>query len=349
VLVSDFEFELPDDLIAHAPVRPRDASRLLRYDRRRGQIEHAVFSELPRFLSPDDVLIVNNTRVMPYRLHGRRETGARVEVLILTRAGDTCSGYVKPSKKVRPGERVPLESGRLILIAKGPATGGGILEFVLETPDGSDVEATLLEVGRAPLPPYIARDGSEDPEPDRRQYQTVFAEVSGAVAAPTAGLHFTPELLDAIRAVGVRTVEVTLHVGAGTFAPIRVENVEEHEMHSEWFSLSSEVADAVAETRERGGRVVAVGTTAARTLESNVDPERRGHVIAGAGDTEIFLYPGRELRVVDALITNFHLPRSTLLMLVAAFAGREEILDVYREAVAEGYRFYSFGDAMLIC
>jgi S-adenosylmethionine:tRNA ribosyltransferase-isomerase len=192
------------------------------------------------------------------------------------------------------------------------------------------------------------RDGSEDPEPDRRQYQTVFAEVPGAVAAPTAGLHFTRELLDEIVAAGVRTAEVTLHVGAGTFAPIRVDRVEAHTMPAEWFELRSEVADAVAETRARGGRVVAVGTTAARTLESSADPDRPGHVVPGAGQTDIFLYPGRDLRIVDALITNFHLPQSTLLMLVAAFAGREEILHVYREAVAERYRFYSFGDAMLI-
>lgn len=348
MLVSDFDFELPDDLIADAPMRPRDASRLLAYRRRDGAVAHTVFRELPGYLAAGDLLVLNNTRVMPYRLHGRRSTGARVEVLILERSGQTCRGYVKPAKRIRPGEAVPLEGGRLILTATGAPADGGVLEFTLTEATGGDVDAALLEVGRAPLPPYIARDGSEAREPDRRQYQTVFAEVPGAVAAPTAGLHFTPELLAAITEMGVQTAVVTLHVGAGTFAPIRVDRVEDHSMHAEWFELLPEVAAAVAATRARGGRVVAVGTTAARTLESSADADRPGHVLAGAGQTDIFLFPGRELRVVDALVTNFHLPQSTLLMLVAAFAGREEILRVYREAVGMRYRFYSFGDAMLI-
>lgn len=351
MLVSDFDFELPDDLIAQTPAEPRDASRLLVYDRRDGSITHAAFRDLPEFLDPADLLILNNTRVLPHRLLGRRATGGKVEVLILARDGVACRGYVKPAKKVRPGDRVALEGGRLMLVAGMPEPGGrGVLEFELRLPVGevgglADVEARLLEVGRAPLPPYIPRDGSEDPAADRQRYQTVFATVDGAVAAPTAGLHFTSATLTSIRQRGIATAEVTLHVGEGTFAPIRVAEVEDHAMHSEWFEVPGSTADEVAAARRRGGRVVAVGTTSARTLESSL---QGGRVAAGVGETDIFLYPGRSLRAIDALITNFHLPQSTLLMLVAALTGLEEILSVYREAVACRYRFYSYGDAMLI-
>lgn len=351
MLVSDFDFELPAELVAQIPAEPRDASRLLVYDRRDGSITHAAFRDLPEFLDPSDLLVLNNTRVLPHRLLGRRASGGKVEVLILSRNGVSCRGYIKPAKKVRPGDCLPLEDGSLTLVAGALEAGGrGVMRFELQLPEGetggvSDVEARLLTVGRAPLPPYISRDGSEDPALDRQRYQTVFATVDGAVAAPTAGLHFTPATLAAIRARGIATAELTLHVGEGTFAPIRVEEVESHAMHAEWFEVPGVTADEVAAVRTRAGRVVAVGTTSARTLEASADGER---VVAGLGETDIFLYPGRPLRVVDALITNFHLPQSTLLMLVAAMTGREEILAVYREAVARGYRFYSYGDAMLV-
>lgn len=357
MLVSDFDFELPEGLIAQVPTEPRDASRLLVYDRRERSeqkdhpdrpdhwVTHTVFRDLPQHLAPDDLLVLNNTKVLPHRLIGRRETGGRVEVLILERQGRRCRGYVKPARKVRPGDQVSLEDGRLLLVA-GEPEDGGILNFELEARDGTELDVRLAEVGRAPLPPYIRRDGSEDPSTDRERYQTVFAEAPGAVAAPTAGLHFTKELLDEIRGAGTEVVEVTLHVGEGTFAPIRVDTVEAHRMHEEWCALSPDVAAAVTRTRERGGRVVAVGTTAARTLEAQGNPDRS--VSAGTGTADIFLYPGRPLHVVDALLTNFHLPQSTLLMMVAAMTGREEILAVYEEAIAEGYRFFSYGDAMLV-
>lgn len=347
MLVSDFDFELPAELIADAAVEPRDAARLLVYERSTGAVHHRHFRDLPDFLDADDLLVLNNTRVLPHRLFGQRHTGGKVEVLILERRGALCRGYVKPARKLRPGDEVALEGGALRLIA-GEAEGGGLMHFELAMPPGEagDVEARLLEVGRAPLPPYIHRDGSEDPAADRERYQTVFAKEPGAVAAPTAGLHFTPELLERLTAQGLQRTEVTLHVGPGTFAPVRVEAVEDHRMHAEVYELPESCAAAVAATRQAGGRVVAVGTTATRTLESCVRPGRL--VAAGTGSTDIFLYPGKQLQVVDALITNFHLPQSTLIMLVAAMVGREKVLELYREAVGERYRFYSFGDAMLI-
>ena len=348
MLVSDFDFELPEDLIAQTPMEPRDASRLLVYDRKTRDLSHSVFSDLPRFLEVGDLLVLNDTAVLPCRLIGRRSTGGSVEALILERRGGDCRGYVKPARKIRPGEHIELEDGRLILVA-GAAGPDGMMDFTLRLPLGAvaeDVGSCLEDVGRAPLPPYIRRSGEEDPSPDRRRYQTVFASVPGAVAAPTAGLHFTPELLQTLRAGGIRDAAVTLHVGPGTFAPVRVDELSQHRMHAEWYELSPAVADEVSQARARGGRVVAVGTTAARTLET-CGTEGAG-VSAGQGTTDVFLHPGRRIRVVDALITNFHLPRSTLLMLVAALVGREEILRVYAEAVERRYRFYSYGDAMLI-
>ncbi len=285
----------------------------------------------------------NDTRVLPHRLLGQRPTGGRVEVLILERNGEECRGYVKPARKVREDSRWLLE-GR-IEFAPVEDLGGGMFRFRLTDRDG-DLDAALEAVGRAPLPPYIARTGDEDAHEDRRRYQTVYAKKPGAVAAPTAGLHFTPALLEAIEAAGVELAWVTLHVGEGTFASIRVDDVEEHEMHFERYELPADTADAIRRTRERGGRVVAVGTTSARTLESCA--RDGGLVEPGVGETNLFLYPGRKLRVVDALVTNFHLPESTLLMLISAFAGREEMLQVYEEAVRREYRFFSFGDAMLI-
>ncbi len=344
VLVTDFAFELPDELIAKAPAEPRDSSRLLHLDRTSGAVAHHRFTDLPDFLRAGDLLVLNDTRVRPWRLRGRRDTGGAVECLLLEVDGDVAEGFVKPSKKLRPGDVVMMEEGALELTLR-ESIGGGRWRLHLRAADG-DVAATLERCGRAPLPPYIPRDGREDVQQDRERYQTVFARAEGAVAAPTAGLHFTPELLAKIAAVGVQTAYVTLHVGEGTFAPLRTEVVEEHRMHEERFDLPLATAEAVSRTRERGGRVVAVGTTAARTLESCATDDRL--VVAGSGNTALFLYPGRPLRVVDVLLTNFHLPQSTLLMLVSAFAGREVVLSAYRQAVRERYRFFSFGDAMLI-
>ena len=347
VLVTDFDFALPPHLVATQPAEPRDSARLLVLDRATGATEHRVFRELPQFLRPGDLLVLNDTRVRPWRLRGVRPTGGACECLLLRLFGTRGEGYVKPSKKLRPGDTLRMEQGALELRLL-EALGGGRWVLELAPPPGEhdSVQAVLERCGRAPLPPYIARDGHEDVERDRQRYQTVFARVPGAVAAPTAGLHFTPELLATIRALGVEIATVTLHVGEGTFAPLRTEVVEEHRMHAEAYELPVATAAAVAATRARGGRVVAVGTTSCRTLETCARDDRL--VFAGSGESSIFLYPGRPLRVVDALLTNFHLPQSTLLMLVAAFAGRERVLTVYRDAVERGYRFYSFGDAMLI-
>ncbi len=341
--VADFDFELPAGAIATAPAEPRDQARLCVFDRARDQVTHARFADLPEYLRPGDLLVLNDTRVRPWRLCGRRPSGGRVECLILRLRGDQGEGFVKPSKKFAVGDEIAMEGGavQLRLLA---ALGGGRWTFALAAEGG--IEAALERCGRAPLPPYIARSGDEDPQHDRVRYQTVFARVPGAVAAPTAGLHFTEALLATLAQRGIATATVTLHVGEGTFAPLRTEVVEQHRMHHEDYELPPGTATAIAAARARGGRVIAVGTTSCRTLETCANDDRT--VRAGRGASDLFLYPGRPLRVVDALVTNFHLPRSTLLMLVAAFAGREPILRVYRAAIEQGYRFYSFGDAMLI-
>ncbi len=344
MLVSDFDFSLPPHLVANHPIEPRDRARLLVHDRRARTNEHCVVADLPGFLRPGDLLVLNDTSVRPWRLRGQRATGGAVECLLLRLAGRRGEAFVKPSKKLRAGDTLVMEAGALRLILC-ESLGGG--RWSLEVADlEGDVEHALERCGRAPLPPYIVRDGREDIAADRQRYQTVFARVPGAVAAPTAGLHFTHDLLGQIAAAGVEIAYVTLHVGEGTFAPLRSNRVEEHRMHAEAYELPPATAAAVASTRARGGRVVAVGTTSCRTLETCARQDRT--VAAGNGWSDLFLYPGRPLRVVDALLTNFHLPQSTLLMLVAAFAGREEILNVYRDAVLRGYRFFSFGDAMLI-
>ncbi|MCA8943348.1 MAG: tRNA preQ1(34) S-adenosylmethionine ribosyltransferase-isomerase QueA [Planctomycetes bacterium] len=341
--VSDFHFELPPEAIAAEPAEPRDSARLMVCGRRGEPAEHRLVRDLPALLRAGDLLVVNDTRVVPARLLGVRPTGGKAEVLVLEREGAFGRGFVKPAKKVRLGEAWILE--RRIEFVPLEALGGGQFRFELRVGAG-DLDATIEELGRAPLPPYIPRSGEEDRELDRDRYQTVFAARDGAVAAPTAGLHFTSDLLASIRSRGVDIASVTLHVGEGTFASVRVDDVEDHRMHREWFELPEEAARAVERTRAAGGRVVAVGTTSARTLESRATDART--VEAGSGETELFLYPGKELRVVDALLTNFHLPESTLLMLVSAFAGRENVLRYYREAVERGYRFFSFGDAMWI-
>jgi S-adenosylmethionine:tRNA ribosyltransferase-isomerase len=345
VLVSDFDFVLPPHLVAARPAEPRDAARLFVHDRRTHASVHATVRDLPGFLSPGDLVVVNDTRVRPWRLRGRRATGGAVECLILKLEGELGEGFVKPSKKLRPGDVVEMEAGalRLELLA---SMGSGRWRLRLSSGAAEPVAAVLERVGRAPLPPYIARDGSEDVAADRDRYQTVFARVPGAVAAPTAGLHFTPAVLAALAARGVGIASVTLHVGEGTFASVRSVVVEEHTMHEEGYELPPETEAAVAAARARGGRVVAIGTTSCRVLETCARADRT--VAAGRGATRIFLHPGQPFRVVDALFTNFHLPQSTLLMLVAAFAGHQEALALYREAVAREYRFFSFGDAMLL-
>ena len=344
VLVSDFDFPLPPQLVATQPAEPRDSARLLVYDRATAAVRHQVFRDLPTFLRRGDLLVLYDTQVRPWRLRGVRATGGAVECLLLRLDGARGEGFVKPSKKLRPGDTVQMERGAIAITLR-ESLGGGRWQFDLAARDG-DVALALEACGRAPLPPYIARDGAEDAVRDRQRYQTVFARVPGAVAAPTAGLHFTPELLTALTAMGVHIAYVTLHVGEGTFAPLRTNVVEEHRMHAEGYELPEATALAVAAARARGGRVIAVGTTSCRTLETCARDDRT--VAAGTGESSLFLYPGRPLRVVDALLTNFHLPQSTLLMLVAAFVGREEILRVYAEAIERGYRFFSFGDAMLL-
>lgn len=344
VQVSDFDFHLPPASIATSAAEPRDSARLFVHDRASRRDEHANVRDLTRFLRPGDLLVLNDTKVMPWRLRGRRATGGAVECLLVRLDGEVGEAFVKPSKKLRAGDRVPMESGAIDLELL-ETLGSGRWRVGLRAVAGSVAEA-LERCGRAPLPPYIDRDGEEDVAGDRARYQTVYARVPGAIAAPTAGLHFTPELLQRLSVMGVETAFVTLHVGEGTFAPIRAATVAEHRMHSELYELPQATADAIASTRARGGRVVAVGTTSCRTLETCADG--KGGVVAGSGASDLFLHPGRRFRVVDALFTNFHLPQSTLLMLVAAFAGHEEILAVYRDAVARGYRFYSFGDAMLL-
>ncbi len=344
VNVSEFDFELPQSRIATAPMEPRDQSRLCIVDRATGHTTHAVFTDLPSLLRAGDLLVLNDTRVRPWRLCGQRATGGKVECLILSLRGNEGEGFVKPSKKLTAGDTIAMEGGaiRLELLQQ---QDGGRWRFALHA-DGGDVNAALERHGRAPLPPYIERRGDEDPATDRARYQTVFARVPGAVAAPTAGLHFTERVFEALRKRGVELAWVTLHVGEGTFAPMRTDVVEEHRMHAEEYELPIATAQAIAAARARGGRVVAVGTTSCRTLETCANDDRT--VTAGRGNSSIFLYPGRPFRVVDALVTNFHLPKSTLLLLVAAFAGKERILSEYRDAIERGYRFYSYGDAMLI-
>ncbi|MEZ5989786.1 MAG: tRNA preQ1(34) S-adenosylmethionine ribosyltransferase-isomerase QueA [Planctomycetota bacterium] len=346
--LSDFSYELPDDRIARVPAEPRDSARMLVCSRGDpSRVEHARIRDLPRYLGPGDVLVLNETRVLPHRLLGRRASGARVECLILERSGPACVGFVRPARKLASGERVAMEGGALTLVVE-ERLDEGRCRFRLAAADGEDVDAVLERVGRAPLPPYLARpDRPEDPVLDRERYQCVFAREPGAVAAPTAGLHLTPTLLDSLAAAGVREARVVLHVGLGTFEPIRAEVVEEHVMHEEEWSLPEDAAARCDAARAGGGRVVCVGTTSVRVLESAYDPEA-DRLVPGRGRTRLFLHPGRGPRVVDVLLTNFHLPESSLLLLVASILGRDRTLELYRTAIAEGYRFFSFGDAMLI-
>ena len=337
---SDFNYELPKELIAQTPLEKRDTSRLMTLDRKTGAWEHHHFYELPDFLEPGDCLILNDSRVLPARLLGQRlPGGGACEVLLLIDRGQkTWECLVRPGKRMRTGARLSFGDGELTA------------EVVEELPGGNrlvrfDYEGIFLEVleklGKMPLPPYIKEELQ-----DQERYQTVYSKVNGSAAAPTAGLHFTQELLDRVAAMGVKVGYVTLHVGLGTFRPVKEDEIEGHEMHSEYCVIPQETADLINETRKNGGRVICVGTTSCRTIESWAAED--GTMTASAGWTDIFIYPGYRFKVMDALITNFHLPESTLIMLVSALAGREHILAAYREAVREKYRFFSFGDAMFI-
>ncbi|TMN89074.1 tRNA preQ1(34) S-adenosylmethionine ribosyltransferase-isomerase QueA [Pseudoalteromonas phenolica] len=338
--VADFSFELPDELIARHPMADRTASRLLTLDGNTGELGHKIFKDLIDFLNPNDLMIFNNTKVIPARMYGQKSTGGKVEVLV-ERVVDEhrVLAHVRSSKS-------PKEGATLILEGKAEATmvaRHGEL-FELEFKGEQTVLNILDDIGHMPLPPYIDRPDTEE---DKARYQTVYNEKPGAVAAPTAGLHFDEALLEKIKEKGIETQFITLHVGAGTFQPVRVDSVDEHVMHSEYIEVSQEVVDAIKKTKANGGRVIAVGTTSVRSLESAAKASE-GELQPLYGDTDIFIYPGYEFQVVDAMITNFHLPESTLIMLVSAFAGQDHIIKAYKTAVTEQYRFFSYGDAMFI-
>lgn len=335
----DFFYELPEELIAQTPLAQRDTSRLMVLDRKTGGVNHRHFFDIVDYLKPGDCLVMNDSRVLPARLLGHRPTGGAVEVLLLRDLGEKrWECLCKPGKKMQPGSTISFGNGELnATVREVREDGNRVVEF--------DYEGIFLEVlerlGKMPLPPYIKAE-----LPDQERYQTVYSRELGSAAAPTAGLHFTKELLDRIREKGVRTAFVTLHVGLGTFRPVKAEDIGDHHMHSELCMMGKETAQILNETRARGGRVICVGTTSCRTLESLVRED--GSYEAGSKWTDIFIFPGYQFKAMDALITNFHLPESTLLMLVSAFAGREHVLEAYRQAVAERYRFFSFGDAMFI-
>lgn len=337
---SDFYFELPPELIAQDPLEDRSASRLLVLDKRTGAVSHHVFRDVEDYLHPGDCLVLNDTKVIPARLLGEREgTGGHVEVLLLKRkSGDVWETLVKPGKKCRPGNLLTFGGGLLRgEVLETVEEGNRLIRFIY---DGI-FEEVLDRLGEMPLPPYITHKLQ-----DKNRYQTVYAKYEGSAAAPTAGLHFTRELLEKIAGKGVRIAYVTLHVGLGTFRPVKEDDILNHHMHSEYYQVSEEAAELINRTKKEGGRVICVGTTSCRTVESAADES--GRVNPGCGDTDIFIYPGYQFKVLDALITNFHLPESTLVMLVSALAGREQVLAAYREAIEERYRFFSFGDAMLI-
>ena len=335
----DFYYDLPEELIAQTPLEKRDASRLMTLDRVTGQVEHRHFYDIIDYLNPGDCLVMNDSRVLPARLLGHRPTGGAVEVLLLRDLGDKCwECLCKPDRKMQPGSEVIFGNGELTATVKEVQdTGNRVVEFHYE---GIFLEV-LERLGKMPLPPYIKEELQ-----DQERYQTVYSKVPGSAAAPTAGLHFTPELLETIRQKGVNIGYVTLHVGLGTFRPVKEEEITEHEMHSEFCILPPETARLINETKAGGHRCICVGTTSCRTLESWAAED--GRMEPKAGWTSIYIYPGYRFKVMDGLVTNFHLPESTLIMLVSAFAGREHVLAAYEEAVREKYRFFSFGDAMFL-
>jgi len=348
--IEDYNYSLPPELIAQHPAKGRDRSRLLCLDKQTGCVSHRRFAELPDLLSPADLLVVNNTAVVPARLIGKKATGGRVELLILDWPGllesaaagaAECDCLIKASKTPKPGGRLDFDGGLSAEVRRKKKETFRVRFF-----SDQELDRLLHAVGRVPLPPYIRRNASGPSAEDRAAYQTVYAKENGAVAAPTAGLHFTRELIEKIRVRGIPVVEITLHVGYGTFFPVKVADIRSHRMHAEHYWITPAAAGRINRHRSDGGRVVAVGTTCVRTLEHAAGAD--GTVSPGSGSCDLFIYPGYRFRVIDALITNFHLPRSTLLMLVSAFAGREQVLSAYRDAVNKQYRFFSYGDAMFM-
>lgn len=336
---KDFYFELPKERIAQTPLKDRAAAKLLVLNKTTGKIEHKIFKDILEYIKPSDCLVINDTKVMPARLIGERKTGAKVEILLLKRIDrDFWETLAKPGRKAKAGDKILFGGGELIgEITEIKEDGNRIVKFEYN----GIFEEVIDKLGQTPLPPYI----TEKLE-DKNMYQTVYAKNSGSAAAPTAGLHFTPELINKIKEKGAEIAAVTLHVGLGTFRPVKTENILEHKMHSEFYSIDKEQADIINDTKRNGGRIISVGTTSTRTLESAAD--EKGFVKYGSGWTDIFIYPGYKFKTVDCLITNFHLPESTLIMLVSAMAGRENVLRAYKVAVTEKYRFFSFGDAMYI-
>lgn len=338
--VTDYYFDLPQEQIAQDPLEDRSSSRLLVLDKETGEYSHHVFREITEFLKPGDCLVLNNTKVIPARLFGEKEgTQAKIEILLLKRKeNDVWETLVKPGKKAKVGTKIIFGGGLLVgEVIDIVEEGNRLIKFTYE----GIFEEILDQLGQMPLPPYITHQLK-----DKNRYQTVYAKYDGSAAAPTAGLHFTPELLQQVKDMGVDIAEVTLHVGLGTFRPVKVDNILEHHMHSEFYMVTQEAADKINNAKKNGHRVICVGTTSCRTIESAAD--ENGMLRESSGWTEIFIYPGYQFKVLDCLITNFHLPESTLLMLVSALAGREHVLAAYEEAVKEGYRFFSFGDAMMI-
>ena len=337
---SDFYYDLPEELIAQDPLEDRTASRLLVLDRKTGAVKHKIFSDVIDYLNKGDCLVINNTRVIPARLIGEKEgTGGKVEVLLLKRrSNDVWETLVKPGKKLKPGAKITFGDGRLRAeVLEVVEEGNRLVKFHYE----GIFEEILDSLGEMPLPPYITHKLE-----DKEMYQTVYAKFDGSAAAPTAGLHFTKELLNKIEEKGIKIASITLHVGLGTFRPVKVDDVNNHHMHTEWYEVNAEAAEIINETKRNGGRVICVGTTSCRTIESVADDN--GYMKAKTGETDIFIYPGYKFKVMDGLITNFHLPESTLVMLVSAFAGKENVLSAYETAVKERYRFFSFGDAMIL-
>ena len=337
---ADFYYDLPQELIAQDPLEDRSSSRLMHLDKETGELEHTDFKHILNYLKPGDCLVVNDTKVIPARLYGhKKETGAVIEILLLKRKeNDVWETLVKPGKKAKVGTKIIFGGGLLVgEVIDIVEEGNRLIQFTYE----GIFEEILDQLGQMPLPPYITHQLK-----DKNRYQTVYAKYDGSAAAPTAGLHFTPELLQQVKDMGVDIAEVTLHVGLGTFRPVKVDNILEHHMHSEFYMVTQEAADKINNAKKNGHRVICVGTTSCRTIESAAD--ENGMLKESSGWTEIFIYPGYQFKVLDCLITNFHLPESTLLMLVSALAGREHVLAAYEEAVKEGYRFFSFGDAMFI-
>lgn len=347
----DYNYDLPEEFIAQEPVEKRDASKLLFLHRETGRMSHHLFYEICDFLRPSDVLVINNTEVIPGRLFGNKATGGKVELLILDYAGGTvkradsgefvCECLIKASKRPKPGALLIFDQ-ELKAEVLDVRNGYFNVRFLYD----GDFETLLYRIGNVPLPPYIKRNGNDSICDDKRSYQTVYARQKGAIAAPTAGLHFSESLIEKTKAMGVKTAEITLHVGYGTFLPVRETDIRDHMIHSEQFYIPEKSAELINTAKDQGGRIVAVGTTSVRTLEYASD--KNGLVVSGGGNCDLFIYPGYRFKVIDAMITNFHLPESTLLMLVSAFAGREHILNTYKEAINKSYRFYSYGDAMVI-